>query len=77
MEETRDRYVVLQRDPFARANLCREVVPMDHRQRCDWCGEKSRFVYAWVEDTVSPILALISAERNQFCSVGCWRAYNS
>lgn len=68
---------VLQRDPFARANLERESHPGQGRS-CTWCGQSRRtlYSYAWQSDTFHPLDHLERAPAKLFCSVGCWRAYN-
>ena len=66
------RPVVINRDPFARADLCREAVPMaEPRTPCGWCNRPARFRYGWWSDTApGPVW-----RRGAFCSVECYRTF--
>lgn len=62
----------LQRDPYARADLCRQSERGAHE--CRWCGARltCAYRYAWVGDTQHSARVQWSPT---FCSVGCYRAY--
>jgi hypothetical protein len=63
----------INRDPFSRADLVREALPMTPRRSCSWCGGRpGRFKYGWwADDRPGPEWA-----RGVFCSVDCYRAYH-
>lgn len=63
----------IQRDPFSRATLYRELVPPEERKSCAWCGQPARFRYGWQEDAINTRTPYMP---RQFCSVSCWRAYS-
>ncbi len=75
----------INRDPFARANLAREAVPMQQRCCCKWCGAhrkgdmflgpicKSLYRYGTRPDTIR---SRINWHDGVFCSKGCHDAYH-
>ena len=93
--------VQINRDPFARASLMREVAftnPSDNQTRsefqytktghiyshstmhsCDWCGQipKTLYRYWWESDGWTNREWPATRFRGEFCSVSCWRSYNS
>ncbi len=66
------------RDPFARATLIRRSEPSVFGVPCTWCGQVRKsgvmFTYAWVEDSIN---RQWWTPDKPFCSVDCWRTYNS
>ena len=63
--------VLISRDPFAREELTRELIPMNERTReCKWCGNIARFRY-YVETDGGRRYKIAGA----YCSIGCMRAY--
>ena len=80
----------LQRDPFSRATLMREVAfrnPPDKFVKsanpgvrgvtihsCDWCGRIPRTLYRYWWQPDDRPIA--GAMGHEFCSVDCWRSYN-
>jgi hypothetical protein len=70
--------VQVSRDPFARADFMREKC--DKGQECAWCGQPARFSYYWQGDSVyrsARIGGSLQFEAKVFCSVDCYRTYNS
>ena len=66
--------VALQRDPFARATLLRDIVLHAGYKPCKWCGNpRGRFMYKWETDSIYTR----SEWDGLYCSVGCYRTYNS
>jgi hypothetical protein len=70
--------IQLQRDPFARATLMRTAVPTT--ESCTWCGSTRRggslFAYRWRPDDRTSFDYYTYGDP-LFCSVDCWRTYNS
>ncbi len=65
--------IQINRDPFARRTLVRDIVLRAGYKGCQWCGrERSRFLYCWVPDGV---ITRPVAWQGPFCSVGCYRIY--
>ena len=60
------------RNPFARTELHRELVPINYRGKCKWCGQTAKFAYYIETDggRTHPILG-------EYCSISCCRSYNS
>ena len=68
-----ERYVVIGREPFARMDRVRRVVP---GKGCSWCGQTrkngSLFEYGvWADDKSKPAWL-----HGAFCSIGCMKMYH-
>ncbi len=62
-------------DPFARSSLMREPVLRQHNLECKWCGQRARFFYYWdADDRLGP---RYGRNLDPFCTVGCYRSFNS
>ena len=68
--------VQINRDPFARASLMRQTVQTYNGQKleCAWCGQPAKFRYFWRSDSSND---LGSRSFKVFCSISCWRSYES
>lgn len=70
--------ITIQRDPFGRADLMRQVV-FAPRRKCDWCGGRRinnrLFRYWWESDSLKSIGRWESAGSQLFCGIDCWRSY--
>ena len=65
--------VQIERDPFARATLLREKCAKG--QSCAWCGQNAKFHYYWEQDSIRPSTAFVRSK--VFCSIGCFKTYQS
>jgi hypothetical protein len=65
--------VQIERDPFARMTLMRELLPIGERKECTWCGQPAKFTYAWEED--SRARRGMPLQDKPFCSVSCFKTY--
>ncbi|MBS1722474.1 MAG: hypothetical protein JSS66_05645 [Armatimonadetes bacterium] len=62
--------VTLQRLPFARADIVRELVARLQRTSCHWCGNRpGKFRYGVHKDDKSRA----ELSRKAYCSKGCWQ----
>lgn len=69
------RAVSVERDPFARGNVVRVLVPAGERVSCAWCGNApGRFRYGWADDQGRRASAL---QTRAFCSRSCERSFSS
>ena len=69
-------YVQISRDPFARETVVREIVHTT-TETCGWCGNNHHnhlFRYGVEPDSIS---CRVNWSKGIFCSVDCWRTYNS
>jgi hypothetical protein len=66
----------LERDPFARATMMRQTVPIQDRKSCAWCGQQAKYRYRWESDGIMNRAPQWDSLR-QFCSVGCCRSFSS
>jgi hypothetical protein len=74
------KFVQIARDPFARGDVVRGTVKVQHGETCAWCGQPGRayksggqrlFVYGWWDDAKpKPAFAV-----GLYCSVDCFRAH--
>lgn len=65
----------ISRDPFAREELHRRLIPAINRGphcTCRWCGQPAKFTYEIHSDGGRQ-----SEIPGSYCSVGCMRAYNT
>ncbi len=76
----------INRDPFARASLVREAVPLDEPRHCQFCGQRRQrharpgdaicahlFRYGTQPDSIS---GRINWHSGTFCSKSCHDAYH-
>lgn len=64
--------VQISSDPFARETTIRVCQPLSERKECAWCGQPAKFKYG-----VESPMGRRSVKDRHFCSVGCFRTYNS
>ncbi len=78
---------IINRDPFARANLVREAVPLDEQWRCKFCGKlRKRHARALRGSAICFALFRYGTEPDSgrginwhdgvFCSKSCHDAYH-
>lgn len=64
--------IQVKRDSFARATLMRDKAPAN--TSCNWCGQPAKWFYYWESDSSYQCPA---PSPKVFCSVGCYRIYNT
>ena len=53
----------------------RELILRQHNLECKWCEQHARFYYYWDDD--QRLGPRYSRNLDPFCSVNCYRTYNS
>lgn len=64
---------LISRNPFAREEMHRELIPIEDRPTCSFCSQIAKFRYFIEPDSVTYRRNDISG---QFCSIGCMRSYH-
>lgn len=59
-------------DPYARQSLMR--TKCSQFQSCTWCGSRARWKYGIQSD--DSLRGYIDWSKGQYCSIGCYRAWN-
>jgi len=76
--------VAISHDAYGRFEIVREIIVVNHKNTCDWCGQNGRrykagpslsrlFRYGTAQDDRP---GRVNWTKGMFCSAACWRMYH-